>query len=76
MSDEAKEVIPEEWYVRTESKLVCLRCRKTFKREYEPKKTRRRGKAHGTKTLLTLWAWYNFRKHLLRCWNRPGDDQA
>jgi hypothetical protein len=63
--------IPEDWYRETESKLICLHCHKTFKKEYEPKTSRRRGKAHGTKALLSLWAWYNFRKHVLRCRHLP-----
>jgi hypothetical protein len=70
VSDEMSGAIPEKWYAETESQLVCLRCHKTFKREYKPAKARRKGQAHGTKTLLSLWAWHNFRKHLLSCWSR------
>lgn len=67
MSDGTDETIPENWYSKTESKFVCLRCNKTFKREYKPKSSRR-GKPRGTKALLSMWAWYNFKRHLLRCW--------
>ncbi len=69
VSDDMEKTIPENWYLKTEAKLVCLHCNKTFKREYKPKKTRR-AKPHGAKVVLSLWAWYNFKRHLLRCWHQ------
>ena len=67
MNQYRDKTIPESWYRETESKLVYLHCHKTFKKEYKPKTSRQRGKAHGVSTLLSMWAWCNCRRHLFRC---------
>jgi len=67
LSQNRDKTIPENWYLETESKLVCLHCHKTFKKEYRSKTSRQRGKGHGSGTLLSMWAWHNFRRHLFGC---------
>ena len=47
----------------------CLSCREVFSSKYYPKQSQKPGKKYGTDQLLSLWAWYNFKRHLLKCWN-------
>jgi len=46
---------------------VCLSCGKYFPETYYPKSYQRPGKRYGTKQLMGLWAWYNFKRHLIKC---------
>ncbi len=71
MKEQSNTSIPEAWYEKTESKYICLHCHKVFKREYKSRSLGRKKKVCGVKTVLSLWAWNNFRKHLLRCWRKP-----
>jgi hypothetical protein len=74
LSNELSEKIPDSWYQKTESKLVCLRCHKAFKREYKSKQFHRRKKARGA-NMFSIWAWHNFRKHLLKCWGWQNQEK-
>ena len=74
MSDELMEMIPESWYEKTKLKFICLRCHKTFSREYEARSARQKKRRRGA-NMFSLWAWHNFRRHLLRCWCTPGARQ-
>ena len=71
MSDGGSVRIPENWYEKTELKFVCLRCHKVFKRAYKSRNLVRRKRPRGA-NMFSLWAWYNFRKHLLKCWGWSG----
>jgi hypothetical protein len=64
--------IPETWYEKTPSKFICLHCHRAFKREYTSRSHRRKKKVCGAKAVMSLWAWSNFKKHLLGCWRKPG----
>jgi hypothetical protein len=70
--------IPDHWYQKTATKFICLRCKRSFSREYKPKSLRGRKGEHGS-NMFSLWAWYNFRRHLLKCrtggigFNKDGD---
>jgi transposase-like protein len=44
---------------------VCPGCGRRFLKQYSPKRTQL--KVYGTKTLLSLWAYYNWQRHLKRC---------
>jgi hypothetical protein len=74
LSNEFDERIPESWYEKTESKLVCLHCHKAFNKEYKSKQFHRRKKTRGA-NMFSIWAWHNFRKHLLKCWGWQGNDE-
>ncbi len=79
MSDETDERIPAHWYEATESRYVCLCCHKVFSRVYKPRNILRRKKKGRGANMFSLWAWHNFRKHLLKCWgNRslPGRESS
>jgi hypothetical protein len=67
LSDEARERIPDHWYEKTATRFVCLNCKRTFSREYRARNVHGRKKTRGA-NMLSLWAWFNFRKHLLKCW--------
>ncbi len=46
---------------------MCLKCEQIFTSQYYPKECQRPGKRYGTKQLLSLWAWYNFKRHIIKC---------
>lgn len=48
---------------------VCLRCGKRIPFRYSSAGT------HGTKQLMRLWAWHNFKRHLKACWRKEGDGE-
>jgi len=74
LGDEFGERIPKSWYEETESKLICLRCRRTFSKAYKSKQFHRRKKARGANT-FSIWARHNFKKHLLKCWGWHGSGE-
>ena len=51
---------------------VCLKCFRCFSSQYSIKKYQK--KEYGTKQLMSLWAWYNFKRHLLSCWRKTKVD--
>jgi transposase-like protein len=76
MKEESNTPILESWYEKTESKYICLRCHRAFKREYKSRSlSRKKKKVCGAKTILSLWAWNNFRRHLLGCWRKSELDK-
>ncbi len=46
---------------------MCLNCEQIFTSQYYPKEYQSPGKIWGTKQILALWAWYNFKRHLAKC---------
>ena len=50
---------------------VCLKCHRYFPKQYSTKQTR--VKQYGTKQLMALWAWHNFERHLISCWNKESE---
>jgi hypothetical protein len=76
LNEEISDEIPEYWYEKTNSQFICLRCHRAFIRKYMSKGFPSGKKAHGA-NMFSLWAWYNFRRHLLKCWGwRGGRDDA
>lgn len=75
LSKEMDGLIPERWYEERSLEFVCRRCRKTFKKAYRSRSARRGKEIHGA-NVLSLWAWHNFKRHLLRCWGRNATKEA
>lgn len=48
----------------------CMNCGNSFTSPYMVK-NKRSTKEYGTKQLMALWAWYNFKRHLQKCWEIP-----
>lgn len=45
----------------------CPTCHRRFPEQYSPQKWQVPKKKYGTKQLLSLWAYYNFKRHLKAC---------
>jgi len=48
----------------------CLNCGRRFPYQYYPKNYQPLGKKYGTNQLMRLWAWYNFKRHLKKCFGQ------
>ena len=42
----------------------CPICKRHFPTIYYAKRVQQSKKIYGTKQLMSLWAWYNFKRHL------------
>ena len=47
---------------------VCLKCFRCFPSQYSVKQSQI--KKYGTKQLMSLWAFYNFKRHVISCWEK------
>jgi len=64
-------------YWKAGSSYICNNCGLQFEQQYCVRNKRTR-KKYGTKQLMALWAWYNFKRHLQKCWEIPfaGSDSV
>ena len=55
---------------------LCLKCKRKFPQRYAVLR-KKSNKEYGTKQLMSLWAWYNFERHLSKC-HKPvkGEKEA
>lgn len=70
---ELKEGVHYDWHT---TYIKCRRCGKVGPVQYTARNISYHcastGKKYGRDQLMRLWAWYNFRRHLVACWRESS----
>jgi hypothetical protein len=49
---------------------ICLLCKRYFPQVYYAKYPQLPHHIYGTRQLMALWAWHNFKRHLKKCYQK------